>query len=185
MEQLLRRQSRHAGMRPSACTMSPVHRRRRTAGTRPTSACQRRGGAGTGRSPGSHTLPSRWMAGQVDPTSLKLNCLNDTVCFGHGRHGIFMKRTLLQFRVESWIGKICTESVTDRLPMEKGRTNSKGRVPQHRQWPSRRRQRRRWRRADDGWGTWLGERRRREPSKSTDTWGAWMPINMLIDGAEA
>ena len=37
---------------------------------------------------GSHTLPSRWMAGQVDPTSLKLNCLNDTVCFGHGMHGI-------------------------------------------------------------------------------------------------
>ena len=115
------------------------------------------------------------------PRGPRLNCRNDTVCTGY----LFMKRTLLQFRVESWIGKICTETVTDRLPMEKGRTNSKGRVPQHRQWPSRRRQRRRWRRADDGWGTWLGERRRRELSKSTDTWGGWMPINMLIDGAEA
>ena len=97
-----------AGTRPSACgrgraIWGPAHRRRRTAGTRPTSACQRRGGAGTGRSPGAswariciasrRPVPRRrWkpcpalsMDGRsscIDPTSLRLNCRNYTWVFG-------------------------------------------------------------------------------------------------------
>ena len=111
-----------AGTRPSACgrgraIWGPAHRRRRTAGTRPTSACQRRGGAGTGRNPGASwariciascrpvrrrrwkPYPALSMDGRLTrlPRGPRLNCRNDTVCTGY----LFMKRTLLQFRVES------------------------------------------------------------------------------------
>jgi len=69
-----------------------------------------------------------------------------------------MKRTLLQFRVESWIGKICTETVTDRLPMEKGKLTARAGLPSianvHRREGGDVD-------GDDGWGTWLGERRLR------------------------